>query len=72
MLTPNVTFGSVDGLTHEVEHVGPSLHSDALEDGEHGEQDVVELGDAVVWSEPAASTQRAVRTQPGRQHFSTR
>ena len=40
----------MDQLTYVVEHVGPSLHGDALEDGEHGEQDVVELGDAVVGS----------------------
>lgn len=52
LLTPNVTFGSVDGLTHEVEHVGPSLHGDALEDSENSEQDVVKLSDAVIRADP--------------------
>ncbi len=65
-------FGSLDRLTYEVEHFCPSLHGDALEDGEHGEQDVVKLGDAVVGSEPATSTHCAVRTQPGWKLCATR
>ena len=35
---------------HPVEHAGPALHGDALEHRQHREQDVVEAGDAVVWS----------------------
>ena len=31
--------------THVVENVHPALHGDALEDGENGKQDVVEVGD---------------------------
>lgn len=62
---------ALDRLTHVVEHICPSLHGDALEDGEDGEQDVVKLGDAVVGSKPATSTHRAVKTQPGRQLCAT-
>lgn len=58
--------------THEVEHVCPSLHGYALEDGEHGEQDVVKLGDTIVWSQPASLACCTIGTQPGRQHLSTR
>lgn len=60
------------GSTYPVEQFSPALHGDTLEDGENSKQDVVELGDAVVRSEPAASTHRAVRTQPGRQLIATR
>jgi len=59
-------------VTHVVEHVRPALHGDALEDGEHGEQDVVELRDAVVRSDPVPLAQRAVGTQPRRQHRAAR
>ena len=34
--------------THIIEHIGPALHGDALEDGEHGQAEVVKVGDAVV------------------------
>lgn len=61
----------MDRLTYKVEHVCPSLHGDALEDGEHSKQDVVELSDAVVWSKPATLTHCAVRTQPGWQRCAT-
>lgn len=37
---------------HVVEDGRPSLHGDALENGEHGKQDVVELRDAVVGADP--------------------
>lgn len=43
----------VNRLTHIVKHFCPSFHSDALEDGEDGKKDIVELGDAKVWSKPA-------------------
>ena len=39
-------------LTHPVEYGCPSLHGDALEDGEHGEDDVVEAGDPLVGTLP--------------------
>ena len=39
-------------LTHPVEDRGPALHGDALEDGEHGKDDVVEAGDPLVWTLP--------------------
>lgn len=58
-------------LTHVVEHFCPSLHSDALEDGEYGKQDVVELGDARVWSKPAALAHGTVGTLSGRRRFAT-
>lgn len=51
-------------LTYKVEHVCPSLHGDALEDREDSKQDVVKLGDAIVWSKPAFIARRAIRTQP--------
>ncbi len=38
--------------THPVHDGRPPLHGDALEDGEHGQEDVVEGGDAVVGSLP--------------------
>ena len=38
--------------THPVEYGCPPLHGDALEDGEHGVDDVVEGGDAVVGAAP--------------------
>lgn len=52
----------MNGLTHVVKHFCPSLHRDALEDGENGKQDVVELGDAKVWSKPAALANCTVGT----------
>lgn len=50
--------------THVVEHGRPALHGDALEDSEHGKQDVVELGDAVVGTDPAAVAVVFVRAPP--------
>ena len=41
--------------THGVHHVGPPLERDALEHGEHGQAEVVEVGDAVVRALPAAA-----------------
>lgn len=41
--------------TDPVQHVGPALHGDALEDSQHGEQEVVKVGDAAIWSMPALS-----------------
>lgn len=35
-------------MTHPIEDGSPALHGDALEDGEHGEPDVVEGRDALV------------------------
>lgn len=35
-------------VTYIVEEVSPAFHGDTLEDGQHGEQDVVELRDPVV------------------------
>ena len=39
-------------VTHPVEYWGPALHGDALEHCQHGQDDVVEGGDAVVGSLP--------------------
>lgn len=52
--------------THIVQQVSPALHGDTLEDGEDGEQDVIKLGDAVVWSQPVRFTRGTLRTQPRR------
>ena len=38
----------MDKATHIVQDVGPSLHGDALEHGQHGQPEVVEVGDAEV------------------------
>lgn len=48
-------------MLYPVQYGSPALHSDALEDSEHGESDVVEAGDAVVWSHPAIHARRDVR-----------
>ena len=45
-----------------VQHIGPSLHSDAYEDVEHGVSDVVERSDAVVRSFPFRCAHGTVRT----------
>lgn len=38
-----------------VKDSGPSLHCDALEDGENSKQDVVKLSDAVVRTDPSVA-----------------
>lgn len=50
--------------TYIVEQICPTLHGDTLENGENRKQDVVKLGDAVVWSQPVTSTNGALWTQP--------
>lgn len=57
---PHTLFSS----TYPVEQFSPALHGDTLEDGENSKQDVVELGDAIVRSQPVRSTHGAVWTQP--------
>lgn len=42
----------LSGCAYVVEDSRPSLHGDALENGEHGKQDVVKLCDAVVGADP--------------------
>lgn len=44
--------GQCVGRTYVVHDGGPALHGDALEDGQHGETEVVEVGDAAVRSDP--------------------
>lgn len=51
-------------MTHVVEHGGPALHGDALEDSEHSKQDVVKLGDAVVGADPGVMAGVLVRALP--------
>lgn len=46
------TAAELSGCAHVVEDGRPSLHGDALENSEHGKQDVVELRDAVVGADP--------------------
>lgn len=41
------------GAAHPVQHVRPTLHGDALEHRQHGKQEVVKVGDSVVWTLPA-------------------
>ena len=47
-------------VTDPVEDLGPALHSDRLVDGEHGEADVVKVGDAVVGPHPVRPALRPV------------
>ena len=44
--------------------VGPALHGDALEHSQHGEGEVVEIGDAVLGSIPAWFAHRAILALP--------
>ena len=44
---------------HIIENSGPSLHGDALEDGENSKQDVVKLSDAVVRTDPGVTARVA-------------
>lgn len=47
---------------HVIENGRPPLHGDALENGEHSKQDVVELRDAVVGADPGVVALVAERT----------
>ena len=58
--------------TYVVEDVHPALHGDALEHGEHREQDVVKVGDAEVGARPVLLTLCTVGTRPGRGLLATR
>ena len=42
----------METISHPVEYWSPALHRDALEHSQHGQDDVVEGGDAVVGSLP--------------------
>lgn len=56
-------------MLYPVQYGSPALHSDTLEDSEHGESDVIEAGDARVWSLPVIHARRDVRVAhvgPGR------
>lgn len=57
---PGARGGRTESGTHPVQHVRPALHGDALEHGQHGEQEVVEVGDAAVGALPAFSALGAV------------
>ena len=46
--------------TYRVQDGNPVLHGDALEDGEHGEPDVVEAGEPVVGAGPLFQANRGV------------
>ena len=58
--------------THIVEDVCPSLHGDALEDGEHSKEDIVKVGDAVVGPLPVLPAGGPTLTLPGRRLLSAR
>lgn len=47
---------------HVIENGRPPLHGDALENGEHSKQDVVELRDAVIGADPGVVALIAERT----------
>lgn len=42
--------------THIIHHIGPALHGDTLEDSQHGQANVVKVGDAKVWTFPSTHT----------------
>lgn len=46
--------------SYPVEDISPALHRDALENRQHGEEDVVEVGDAAVGALPLAPALGAV------------
>ena len=48
--------------SHIVQSGSPAFHGDALEDGQHGVDDVVEADDAVLRSFPALQTRRLIAT----------
>jgi len=41
-----------DAAAYVIHDVGPALKRDALKDGQHGQAEVVEVGDAEVWTDP--------------------
>ena len=41
---------STSSKTHPIQHAGPSLHCDALEDSQHGKQDIIKRGNSIVRS----------------------
>lgn len=47
-------------MFYPVKYVGPSLHSDALEHSQHGEEEVVEVSDSSVGTVPPTPTLWAV------------
>lgn len=62
MIQKVLECASVGSPPYIVEYGGPSLHGDALEDGEDSKQDVVELSDAVVWADPGIAAVIISRT----------
>lgn len=74
MTMDNSTLGALQPhqWTHIVEDVGPSLHGDALEDGEHSKEDIVKVGDAVVGPLPVLPAGGPTLTLPSRRILSTR
>lgn len=63
---------SREGGAHPIEDVSPSLHGDALEDGEHSKEDVVKVGDAVVGPLPVLPAGGPTLALPGRRLLSAR
>lgn len=54
---------------YRVQNGGPTLHTDALKDGQHGEPDVVERRDAVVRALPLLQANRRLRVARVRAHW---
>lgn len=50
--------------TYIIENGCPSLHGNALEDGENSKQDVVELSDAIIGPDPGVIAVVSLRTLP--------
>ena len=51
--------------TYPVKDLSPSLQRDALEDGQHGVEEIVEVGDPVVGSVPVLPALRSLGTLVG-------
>lgn len=63
---PEAGVGTRTPDTHIVQDIGPALHGYALEHRQDGKQDVVEVGDAKVWSSPVFTALGVTLTLPGR------
>ena len=52
----------ISNVTYPVEHLRPALEGDALEHGDHGVEEVVEIGDAMIRAFPPDIAPKTVRT----------
>lgn len=60
----NFLSTELNSCAHIIENGRPPLHGDALEDSENGKQDVVELRDAIIGTDPGVVAFIALWTLP--------